>query len=57
MSAPKVDPEIRFWAKVDVGLCWEWTASTIEGYGQFWDGQKPSLGSSFLLGTAGWADS
>lgn len=35
--------EERFWAKVDVGLCWEWTASTIEGYGQFWSGSKRML--------------
>lgn len=27
----------RFWEKVDAtGDCWEWTASTVYGYGQFW---------------------
>lgn len=29
---------LRFWSKVDTGdgdACWEWTASTWDGYGQF----------------------
>ena len=26
----------RFWPKVDVGDCWEWTAATANGYGNFW---------------------
>lgn len=27
----------RFWAKVEAGDCWRWTASTSDGgYGQFW---------------------
>ena len=25
----------RFWARVDVGLCWEWTGSNDRGYGMF----------------------
>ena len=29
----------RFWAKVEVGDCWQWTASTTGGgYGQFFPG-------------------
>lgn len=47
-------PEARFWAKVErtVG-CWLWTASTIEGYGQFWDGTRRVLAHRWSLEQAG----
>lgn len=33
---PPTPEPVRFWAKVVVGDCWEWTASrTDDGYGQF----------------------
>lgn len=28
----------RFWSKVDVGDCWQWTACTQRGYGRFMAG-------------------
>lgn len=35
-----IPPPDRFFAKVDVGLCWEWTGCvTSNGYGQFRDGK------------------
>lgn len=37
----------RFWAKVDLsdpGGCWLWTASTRNGYGQFWAGNRTASG-------------
>ena len=32
----------RFWAKVFVmpGGCWEWMAVLVDGYGQFWNGDR-----------------
>lgn len=40
--------EDRFWAKVDVrGPCWEWTASTRYGYGQFMVGNRSMLAHRF----------
>ena len=31
----------RFWSKVFITSdCWEWTATLVDGYGQFWDGNK-----------------
>jgi hypothetical protein len=30
----------RFWAKVDVGDCWEWTAAKGRGYGVAWVGGR-----------------
>ena len=33
--------EDRFWAKVEItGFCWNWTASTVRGYGAISDGGK-----------------
>lgn len=29
------DAEPRFWSKVDVGDCWEWTGASSKGYGYF----------------------
>ncbi|MFH8619155.1 HNH endonuclease signature motif containing protein [Streptomyces sp. NPDC017979] len=38
------DVHERFWSKVDVGLCWEWSAGlTPAGYGKFWQGGKTRL--------------
>jgi hypothetical protein len=39
MYVVKRTAEERFWPKVDVGLCWEWTAGKYPGthpYGQFY---------------------
>lgn len=39
---PKRSSEERFWSKVDVGHplgCWQWIASTVDGYGRFWTGE------------------
>ena len=31
----------RFWSKVSVTpSCWEWTGTLVDGYGQFWNGNK-----------------
>jgi hypothetical protein len=36
MPKPRGTVEDRFWAKVQQSeTCWEWTASTLHGYGQF----------------------
>jgi hypothetical protein len=41
-----VTVEDRFWSKVRKSDgCWEWTASTAAGYGQFWVGQRPMTGA------------
>src|SRR4051794_5538943 len=38
----------RFWAKVEVGDCWQWTGSTTQhGYGKFWNGHRPVLSHRF----------
>lgn len=29
------DDDARFWSKVDVGDCWEWTGALTRGYGHF----------------------
>lgn len=43
MSKPKIDPEQRFWPKVNkTSECWIWTGQIHKptGYGIFWDGSK-----------------
>lgn len=41
--------EERFWAKVDKsGDCWLWTASTRNGYGQFFDGERIEYAHRFV---------
>ena len=43
---PDMTTEERFWSKVDTtGDCWEWTASTAAGYGQFYIGSRPMVGA------------
>lgn len=47
-SRTSTPPIERFWPKVNKESghwwngteCWEWTASTVTGYGQFWNGTK-----------------
>lgn len=40
-NAKRVPIEDRFWAKVEAtGFCWNWTASTIRGYGAISEGGK-----------------
>lgn len=35
MTGPRTPMEERFWAKVEkTDTCWNWTASTVAGYGQ-----------------------
>jgi hypothetical protein len=37
----RVPIEDRFWAKVEItGFCWNWTASTVRGYGAIGEGGK-----------------
>lgn len=43
IGRPPVAPAFRFWAKVNVlgpAACWTWTATRINGYGQFWTGSS-----------------
>lgn len=43
-------PEVRFFAKVDVGDCWHWTGGTKNGggYGSFWGDGGPVLAHRWL---------
>jgi hypothetical protein len=41
MGRPRTAPEVRFWRRVEVADCWEWTGSCDRhGYGQFYDGVR-----------------
>lgn len=45
-----IDPEIRFWNKVEkTETCWIWKASDQgNGYGQFWTGKRVMVAHKFL---------
>lgn len=53
----------RFWPKVDkagprfkrLGRCWTWTASTVDGYGRFWDGTRTAGGNPRSVLAYKWA--
>lgn len=53
MPPKKMDPETRFWEKVDIrseGECWPWKASYKgPGYGVFYDGERLVGANRFAL--------
>lgn len=59
MTPKTYPPEERFWPKVNKdgpisalgSRCWLWTAQIQDnGYGKFWDGQRPVLAHRFAYG-------
>lgn len=45
----------RFWEKVDLGLCWEWTAfRDVNGYGRFGVGSR-TAGTARVMQAHRWA--